>query len=56
MPFNDLHAQYVALKESIDRRIQAVLDHGQYIMGPEVKELEERLADYVGGVGMRRRK
>lgn len=48
MPFNDLHAQYAALKESIDRRIQAVLDHGQYIMGPEVKELEERLADYVG--------
>ena len=48
MPFNDLHAQYVALKDSIDSRIQAVLDHGQYIMGPEVKELEQRLANFVG--------
>ncbi len=48
MPFNDLHAQYVALKDSIDSRIQAVLDHGQYIMGPEVKELEQSLANFVG--------
>lgn len=48
MPFNDLHAQYVALKDSIDSRIQAVLDHGQYIMGPEVKELEHSLANFVG--------
>ncbi|MCV2349750.1 DegT/DnrJ/EryC1/StrS family aminotransferase [Paucibacter sp. Y2R2-4] len=48
MPFIDLKAQYAALKPSIDARIQAVLDHGQYIMGPEVKELEEKLAGYVG--------
>ena len=48
MPFNDLRAQYVALKDSIDSRIQAVLDHGQYIMGPEVKELEQNLANFVG--------
>ena len=34
--FIDLKAQYLALKDSIDTRIQAVLDHGQYIMGPEV--------------------
>ncbi len=48
LPFIDLKAQYAALKPSIDARIQAVLDHGQYIMGPEVKELEEKLAGYVG--------
>ncbi|MBY0237350.1 MAG: DegT/DnrJ/EryC1/StrS family aminotransferase, partial [Burkholderiaceae bacterium] len=48
MPFIDLKAQYQALKPSIDARIQKVLDHGQYIMGPEVKELEEKLAAYVG--------
>ncbi|MET0517965.1 MAG: aminotransferase class I/II-fold pyridoxal phosphate-dependent enzyme, partial [Burkholderiaceae bacterium] len=48
MPFIDLKAQYAALKPSIDARIQRVLDHGQYIMGPEVKELEEKLAAHVG--------
>lgn len=46
--FIDLKSQYQALKGSIDRRIQAVLEHGQYIMGPEVAELESRLAAYVG--------
>ena len=46
IPFIDLKAQYQALKPQIDARIQAVLDHGQYIMGPEVYELEERLAAY----------
>lgn len=48
LPFIDLKTQYLALKSSIDARIQGVLDHGQYIMGPEVKELEEKLAAYVG--------
>ena len=48
IPFIDLKAQYAALKPAIDDRIQRVLDHGQYIMGPEVRELEERLAAYVG--------
>ncbi|MBV8470261.1 MAG: DegT/DnrJ/EryC1/StrS family aminotransferase [Burkholderiaceae bacterium] len=48
MPFIDLKAQYAALKSDIDARIQRVLDHGQYIMGPEVKELETALAAYVG--------
>ncbi|WP_271010035.1 DegT/DnrJ/EryC1/StrS family aminotransferase [Paucibacter sp. B51] len=48
MPFIDLKAQYAALKTRIDARIQQVLDHGQYIMGPEVKELETQLAAYVG--------
>ena len=48
LPFIDLKAQYAALKDRIDARIQAVLDHGQYIMGPEVAELERALAAYVG--------
>lgn len=48
MQFIDLKSQYAALKPSIDARIQRVLDHGQYIMGPEVKELEEALAAYTG--------
>ena len=48
MQFTDLKAQYRALKPRIDARIQRVLDHGQYIMGPEVKELESALAAYTG--------
>ena len=48
LPFIDLKAQYAHLKTRIDARIQTVLDHGQYIMGPEVKELEVKLAAYVG--------
>ena len=48
IPFVDLQAQYQALKPQIQRRINAVLDHGQYIMGPEVRELEERLEKYTG--------
>ncbi len=48
IPFIDLKSQYQALKTSVDARIHKVLDHGQYIMGPEVKELEERLEAYTG--------
>ena len=48
LPYIDLQAQYRDLKASIDARIHAVLDHGQYILGPEVSELEERLAARVG--------
>jgi UDP-2-acetamido-2-deoxy-ribo-hexuluronate aminotransferase len=44
--FIDLKTQYVDLKEAINTRIQRVLDHGQYIMGPEVRELEEKLEAY----------
>jgi UDP-2-acetamido-2-deoxy-ribo-hexuluronate aminotransferase len=44
--FIDLKAQYADLKQSIDSRIHRILDHGQYIMGPEVRELEERLEEY----------
>jgi dTDP-4-amino-4,6-dideoxygalactose transaminase len=48
MQFINLAAQYQHLKDRIDKRIQNVLNHGQYIMGPEVQELEEKLAGYVG--------
>ncbi|MFS1525554.1 DegT/DnrJ/EryC1/StrS family aminotransferase [Microbulbifer sp. 2304DJ12-6] len=46
--FIDLKAQQRLIKERIDAGIQRVLTHGQYILGPEVSELEERLADFVG--------
>lgn len=46
--FIDLKAQYRALKGPVDARIAAVLEHGRFIMGPEIAELEERLAAYVG--------
>jgi UDP-2-acetamido-2-deoxy-ribo-hexuluronate aminotransferase len=46
--FTDLRRQYLALRESINGRIQRVLDHGQYIMGPEVVELEGELARFTG--------
>jgi UDP-2-acetamido-2-deoxy-ribo-hexuluronate aminotransferase len=48
LDFIDLKSQYAALKAPIAERMQRVLDHGQYIMGPEVKELEDRLAAYTG--------
>jgi len=44
--FIDLRSQYLALKGEINRRIDRVLEHGQYIMGPEVAELERELAAY----------
>jgi UDP-2-acetamido-2-deoxy-ribo-hexuluronate aminotransferase len=46
--FIDLKAQYAVLRDEIARRMQKVLDHGQYIMGPEVKELETALAAHTG--------
>jgi UDP-2-acetamido-2-deoxy-ribo-hexuluronate aminotransferase len=48
MEFIDLKSRYQRLKVEIDAGIQRVLDHGQYILGPEVAELEEKLAAYVG--------
>jgi UDP-2-acetamido-2-deoxy-ribo-hexuluronate aminotransferase len=48
MEFIDLKSQYRALRSDVNARIQRVLDHGQYIMGPEVAELEQRLAAYTG--------
>ncbi|HEY1130932.1 MAG TPA: DegT/DnrJ/EryC1/StrS family aminotransferase [Roseateles sp.] len=48
MDFIDLKSQYAALRDNINARIQAVLDHGQYILGPEVKEMEVALTAYTG--------
>ncbi len=48
MPFIDLAAQQAALRPSFERGIETVLRHGQYIMGPEVTQLEDKLAAYVG--------
>ena len=46
--FIDLQAQQDLIREKINERINRVLDHGKYIMGPEVQELEEVLTNYVG--------
>ena len=48
MQFIDLKTQYRSLKADIDFRIRTVLEHGQYILGPEVTELESRLAARTG--------
>lgn len=48
MDFIDLKTQYRRIKPSVDARIAKVLEHGQYILGPEVAELESVLAGYVG--------
>ncbi|WP_421911084.1 DegT/DnrJ/EryC1/StrS family aminotransferase [Marinobacter sp.] len=48
MQFIDLAAQQARIKEQIDANIQNVLAHGKYILGPEVGEIEERLAAYTG--------
>ena len=48
MQFIDLKTQYQALRDDVGEAIQRVLDHGQYIMGPEVAEMEQALAAYTG--------
>ena len=48
MHFIDLKTQQARIRSRIEQNIQAVLDHGQYIMGPEIYELESRLAEYAG--------
>jgi UDP-2-acetamido-2-deoxy-ribo-hexuluronate aminotransferase len=48
MEFIDCKEQYRRYKTEIDDRMRAVLAHGQYVMGPEVFELEQALAKYVG--------
>lgn len=48
MDFIDLKAQQARIKDKIDAGIQRVLAHGNYILGPEVAELEEKLAAYTG--------
>ncbi|MBK5965096.1 aminotransferase DegT [Thiocystis minor] len=48
MQFIDLKTQYSLIEENVKARIETVLQHGQFIMGPEIQELEERLAEFVG--------
>lgn len=48
MQFIDLKTQYQQLKSNIDQRIQGICERAQFIMGPEVAELEQQLAAYVG--------
>ncbi|EWG98986.1 DegT/DnrJ/EryC1/StrS family aminotransferase [Halomonas sp. BC04] len=48
MHFIDLAAQQARIRPQLDAAIEAVLAHGRYVMGPEVVELERRLADYAG--------
>ena len=48
IPFIDLNAQQKLIRDKINNRINEVLDHGQYILGPEVKELEDRLSAFTG--------
>lgn len=48
MEFIDIKSQYQRLKPEIDAAIERVLGHGQFILGPEVTELEEKLANYTG--------
>ncbi len=48
MQFIDLKTQQDRIREKIEINIKNVLDHGKYIMGPEIKELEEKLAKYCG--------
>lgn len=48
MQFIDLKSQYREIEQDLRAAIEAVLEHGQFIMGPEVHTLEEQLADWVG--------
>jgi UDP-2-acetamido-2-deoxy-ribo-hexuluronate aminotransferase len=48
MNFVDLKTQYERIQEDVQARLQAVLTHGRYVMGPEISELEERLAAMIG--------
>jgi UDP-2-acetamido-2-deoxy-ribo-hexuluronate aminotransferase len=48
MQFIDLKTQYQSLRDEVGEAIQRVLDHGQYIMGPEVAEMEQALCAYTG--------
>ena len=48
MDFIDLKTQQTRIREELEENIRKVLDHGRYIMGPEVSELEEKLCEYLG--------
>ncbi len=48
IPFIDLKAQYKPIEKNIRKRLDAVLEHGRYILGPEIEELENELSQYLG--------
>lgn len=48
IPFIDLKKQYRRIEKEVDQAVKNVFEHGQYILGPEVAELEKRLADFAG--------
>jgi len=48
MQFIDLKSRHQLIGEKINARIQKVMDHGQFILGPEVREVEKKLAEYTG--------
>lgn len=48
IPFIDLQAQYQVIGSRVEQRVLNVLRSGQYILGPEVRELEQALAEFVG--------
>ena len=50
--FIDLKAQQRRIRGAVEKRLQAVLDHGQYIAGPEIEELEEKLSARTGARGV----
>ena len=48
MQFIDLKTRHKLIGDKINRRIQKIMDHGQFILGPEVRELEQRLSEFTG--------
>ncbi len=48
IPFTDLAAQQQRIRSEIDAAIARILDHGQYILGAEIQELEQKLAEFSG--------
>ena len=48
MQFIDLKSRHKLIGDKINARIHKVMDHGQFILGPEVRNLEQKLAEYVG--------
>ncbi|MDC0255800.1 DegT/DnrJ/EryC1/StrS family aminotransferase [Bacteriovoracales bacterium] len=48
IPFVDLRSQYKDIEDNVKKRLHKVLEHGQYILGPEVEELETKLAKFTG--------
>ncbi|MGK7346763.1 MAG: DegT/DnrJ/EryC1/StrS family aminotransferase [Candidatus Nitrospinota bacterium M3_3B_026] len=48
IPFTDIKAQFARVEKNVRERVDRVFEHGRFILGPEVFELEEKLADYAG--------